>query len=137
MSWDDLINQSPSYRAVEGEIASLAEKAAHAVTRMPHPSDPGYTARLREAYESTHTTIAAIASDPDDIDAGMRVGYLWAQVIDFTPFVSVDGEELDLDLGPKHVLAAWPAIVAGRYRQLRNVTPTRRSSRRAPTQWTR
>ena len=46
----------------------------------------------------------------------MRVGHLWAQVIDFTPFVLVDGEELDLDLGPKHVLAGWPAIVAGRYR---------------------
>ena len=41
MSWDDLIDQSPSYRAVEGGISSLAEKAAHAVTRMPHPLDPG------------------------------------------------------------------------------------------------
>ena len=121
MSWDDLIDQAPSFRTVEGEILSLAERAAHAVTRMPHPTDPGYATRMREAYESTLTTVADIASDPDDINAGMRVGYLWAQVIDFTPFVTVDGEELDLDLGPKHVLATWPAIVAGRYRQLRNV----------------
>ena len=107
MSWDDLISQSPSYEAVEGEISSLATRAAHAVTRMPHPSDPDYATRLREAYTSIHINIAAIAQDPDDIDAGMRIGYLWAQVIDFTPFVQVDREELDLDLGPKHI--PWDA----------------------------
>ena len=38
-----------------------------------------------------------------------------------SPPLSVDGEELDLDLGPKHILAGWPAIVAGRYRQLRDL----------------
>ena len=121
MSWDDLVRQEPCFKAVEGEVAKLTERTAHAVTRMPRPEDPGYAARMQEAYESTRTTIADIASDPEDINAGMRIGYLWAQVIEFTPFVLVDGEEVDLDCGPRHILAAWPAIVAGRYRQMRNV----------------
>ena len=121
MSWEDLVKQAPSFKTVEGEIAKLTEKTAHAVARMPRPEDPGYTARMQEAYESTRTTIADIASDPEDINAGMRIGYLWAQVIEFTPFVLVDGDEVDLDRGPKHILAAWPAIVAGRYRQTRDV----------------
>ena len=121
MSWEDLVKQAPSFKTVEGEIAKLTEKTAHAVARMPQPEDPGYTARMQEAYESTRTTIADIASDPEDINAGMRISYLWAQVIEFTPFVLVDGDEVDLDRGPKHILAAWPAIVAGRYRQTRDV----------------
>ena len=95
MNWDDLMKQGPGFRTVEGEIVKLTERTAHTITRMPHPTDPGYAARMREAYESTLTTVADIASDPDDINAGMRVGYLWAQVIDFTPFVSVDGEEFE------------------------------------------
>ena len=121
MSWDDLVRQEPCFKTVEGEVARLTERTAHAVTQMPRPEDPGYVARMQEAYESTRTTIADIASDPEDINVGMRLGYLWAQVIEFTPFILVEGEEVDLDRGPKHIFAAWPAIVAGRYRQMRDV----------------
>ena len=53
MSWEDLVKQAPSFKTVEGEIAKLTEKTAHAVARMPQPEDPGYTARMQEAYEST------------------------------------------------------------------------------------
>ena len=67
MSWEDLVKQAPSLKTVEGEIAKLTEKAAHAVARMPQPEDPGYTARMQEAYESTYTTIADIASEPEAV----------------------------------------------------------------------
>ena len=93
MSWADLISRTPSYEEVEGEISSLATRAAHTVTRMPHPMDPDYATRLREAYTSTCINIAAIAWDPEDIDAGMRIGYLWAQVINFVHLIQVDREE--------------------------------------------
>ena len=73
MSWDDLVKQEPCFKTVEGEVAKLTERIAHAVTRMPRPEDPGYAARMQEAYESTRTTIADIASDPEDINAGMRL----------------------------------------------------------------
>ena len=121
MSWIDLVNQAPCFKTVEGEIARLTERVAHTVTQMPRPEDPGYAARMQEAYDSTRNTIADIASDPEDLNVGMRLGYLWAQVIEFTPFILVDGEEVDLERGPRHLLAAWPAIVAGRYRQMREV----------------
>ena len=51
----------------------------------------------------------------------MRIGYLWVQANGFAGLVQVDGEELNLDKGPRHILAGWPAIVAGRYRQLRRL----------------
>ena len=103
MSWADLVRQEPCFKTVEGEVARLTERIAHAVTQMPRPEDPGYAARMQEAYESTRTTIADIASDPEDIYVGMRLGYLWAQVIEFTPFILVDGEEVDLDLSLIHI----------------------------------
>ena len=78
MSWIDLVNQAPCFETVEGEIARLTERVAHTVTQMPRPEDPGYAARMQEAYDSTRNTIADIASDPEDLNVGMRLGYLWA-----------------------------------------------------------
>ena len=120
MNWADLISQPPSYEEIEQEISRLATGATHPIAQMPRPMDPDYATRLREAYTSTCVNIAAIAKGPGTIDAGMRIGYLWAQVIDFIDLIQVDREELDLDLGPKHIRARWPAIVAGRYQQLRD-----------------
>ena len=76
---------------------------------------------MKEAYTSTCANIAAIAEDPESIDASMRTGYMWVQVTGFSGLIRVDGEELNLDKGPKHILAGWPAIVAGRYWQLRDL----------------
>ena len=88
---------------------------------MPQPTEPGYETRMKEAYTFTCANIAAIAEDPESIDASMRTGYMWVQVTGFSGLIRVDGEELNLDKGPKHILAGWPAIVAGRYWQLRDL----------------
>ena len=121
VNWADLIDHQPSYEEVEQEISRWAAGITRSFARMPQNAEPGYNNRMKEAYNSTCDTIAAIAEDPEDIDAGMRIGYMWVQVTPYAGLIRVDGEELNLNKGPKHILAGWPAIVAGRYRQLRDL----------------
>ena len=115
VNWTDLIDHPPSYEEIEQEISRWAAGITRSFARMPQRSDPGYDNRMLEAYISTCDTIA---EDPEDIDAGMRIAYMWVQVTPYAGLIRVDGDELNLNRGPKHILAGWPAIVAGRYRQL-------------------
>ena len=63
-----------SCKEVEQEISRLATGATPPIARMPRPTDPDYTTRMREAYTSTYINVAVIAKDPGTIDAGMRIG---------------------------------------------------------------
>ena len=76
---------------------------------------------MQEAFISTCDNIAIIAEDPEDIDVGVRIAYLWVQVLPYEGLIQVNGRRLNLHEGPEHLLAGWPAIVAGRYRQLREL----------------
>ena len=76
---------------------------------------------MLEAYVATCDNIAATAEHPEDIDAGMRIAYMKEQATPYADHILVDGHHLDLARGPRHLQAGWPAIVAGRYQQLREV----------------
>ena len=45
---------------------------------------------------------------------------MWVQVEGFASRIMVDGEKFNPEKGAKHILAGFAAIVAGRYRQLRD-----------------
>ena len=105
VNWANLIDHPPSYKEVEQEISRWAAGIMRSFARMPQPTEPGYETRMKEAYTFTCANIAAIAEDPESIDASMRTGYMWVQVTGFSGLIRVDGEELNLDKGPKHILA--------------------------------
>ena len=121
VDWADLSDNPPSYIEIKREISRWAAGITRSFARMPQRTDPRYENRMREAYISTCDNIAIIAEDPEDIDAGMRIAYMWVQVTPYAGLIRVNGGELNLNKGPEHILAGWPAIVAGRYRQLREL----------------
>ena len=121
VEWADLSDDPPSYTEIEREISRWAAGITRAFARMPQRTDPGYERRMQEAYISTCDNIAIIAEDPEDIDVGVRIAYLWVQVLPYEGLIQVNGRRLNLHEGPEHLLAGWPAIVAGRYRQLREL----------------
>ena len=121
VTWADLINHPPSYEEVELAISKWAAKIAAPTAQLPRRSDPGYDTRMLEAYVSTCDNIAATAENSEDIDAGMRIVYMEEQATPYAGLIQVDGNDLNLARGPRHIQAGWPAIVAGRYQQLREI----------------
>ena len=118
MVWTNFAQHAPEFEAIKKEIAGWAARTAQPFAGMPRSTEPGYEARMREAYISMCENIVSVAKDPQSRASGVLMGHMWVQAEGFSSRIKVDSEEFNPEKGAKHILAGLPAIVAGRYRQL-------------------
>ena len=116
---DNFRDQILNFEAVEQEIANWAAGTARPFAGMPRPTEPGYESRMRKAYEETVGDIETLASESQTLAAGVILGRMCAQATGFASRLKIDDAKFDPRLGPKHLVAGLPAVVAGQYRQIR------------------
>ena len=86
---------------------------------MPRPTDVGYGDRLGIAYESVRDKIEKVIANPADTNSFFILGALDAMGKGFASNLRINGEAWQASKGPLHLYRGFTALVAGRYRQLR------------------
>ena len=119
VDWATITQHIPPYEEVIKTIKGWAAGSARPFASMPRPTEPDYARRMREAYNSTLDSIRNIQKGPDSRATGMVLGQMWVQANGFASRIKVGGADFDPDQGADHVLAGLPAIIAGRYWQIR------------------
>ena len=119
VEWPTIMQHMPPYEDVVKTIEGWSAGSARPFAGMPRPTEPDYARRMREAYNSTLDTIRAIQREPDSRGSGMLIGQILMEANGFANRIKVGGADFDPDQGAAHVLAGMPAIVAGKYRQIR------------------
>ena len=74
---------------------------------------------MHTAYESARAKIEKVIAAPDSANYNFILGALDAMGTGFASRTQVDGEAWHAGKGPRHIHAGFTAIVAGRYRQLK------------------
>ena len=120
VTWANFNDYKPNLAEIKREVASWNAGISRPFAGMPRSTEAGYEARMREAYSNTCEKVNEIAKAPETREAGMILGHMWVQAEGFASRIQVDGEKFNPENGPKHILAGFAAIVAGRYRQLQD-----------------
>ena len=81
---------------------------------------------MRKAYNDTVEDMGAVAEEPQTLASGVILGRMSVQATGFASKLKIDDTEFDPELGPKHLIPGLPAIVSGRYRQIREGEEGRR-----------
>ena len=121
VTWPNVRDHLPSYETVVRTIEGWGNGSARPFAGMPRPTEVGYATRMRQAYDATIEDIETIKRNPDSRPADMIIGKIIMQANGFASDITVGGVNFDPDQGAPHVVAGMPAIVAGRYRQIREL----------------
>ena len=121
VTWPNVRDHLPSYETVVRTIEGWGNGSARPFAGMPRPTETGYATRMRQAYDATIEDIETIKRNPDSRPAGMIIGKIIMQANGFASDITVGGASFDPDQGAAHIVAGMPAIVAGRYRQIRDL----------------
>ena len=74
---------------------------------------------MRKAYNDTVKNIQEVIKKPQAWNSYRLLGQMGVQATGFVSKLKVNGDPFDPEARPQHLVAGLPAIVAGRYRQLR------------------
>ena len=129
VTWGNLQDKAQGQESVQATIASWSAGTPRPFAGMPRPTEPGYRERMEKAYEDTMRDLATVATAPQTPTANIILGRMGVHATGFVSCLKIEGEEFDPHAGPKHLLAALPAIVAGRYRQIRDCEEGERGMR--------
>ena len=129
VTWGNLQDKAQSREDICATIASWSAGTPRPFAGMPRPTEPDYRERMRKAYDDTMQDLATVAAAPQTPTANIILGRMGVHATGFASCLRIDGEEFNPHAGPKHLLAALPAIVAGRYRQIRDCEEGERGMR--------
>ena len=119
VNWTNIHQHIQQFEAVLAQVDHWGQASAGTFAGLPRSTEPNYEQRMRKVYDETIKNIRDIQPDPETKEAGILLGQMWVQADGFANLIQVDGETFDPAKGAAHILAGLPAIVAGRYRQLR------------------
>ena len=119
LTWENLSRRLPSEDNVRREITNWDSGSSRAFAGMPVATDVDYGTRMHTAYESARAKIEKVIADPDSANSNFILGALDAMGTGFASRTQIDGEAWHAGKGPMHIYAGFTAIVAGRYRQLK------------------
>ena len=119
VNWSNIHQHVQPLEEVLAQVASWGKASAGTFAGLPRSTEPGYDLRMRQAYEEAIQNIRDVQPAPETKAAGILLGQMWVQANGFASLIQVDGEAFDPTKGAANILAGLPAIVAGRYRQLR------------------
>ena len=119
VNWENLSQNLYSKHQVQKEIEKWSASASKQFAGMPMPTDVDYGARLDIAYESVRDKIEKIIANPAHSNSFFILGALDAMGMGFASNLRINGEAWQASKGPLHLYKGFTALVAGRYRQLK------------------
>ena len=121
LTWANLAQRLSSKDNVRKEIANWGSGSSRAFAGMPVATDVDFKTRMQAAYQSARAKIEKVIAAPKTADSYFVLGALDAMGTGFAARTQVDRVDWHAGKGPKHLHAGFTAIVAGRYRQLKEV----------------
>ena len=118
-TWAELPAKLPTIEECKKVVRNWTSSAPRAFAGMPRESDIGFEDRLMKAHQDVCEKLGVIALDPKSPSAMVIFGAFNVLATGFVDNLVIDGKPFAADAGPKHVLAGFAALVAGRYRQER------------------
>ena len=126
ITWASLPNLRPNFDECKKHIVKWDIGTTRSFAGMPRPSDVDFETRLRSAYTDICSKTDAIAADHK---SAVSIGIFSAMNVLATGFADllvIDGDPFMANRSAKHIIEGFPAIVAGRYRQLRESEESKR-----------
>ena len=109
----------PTVAECKKVVRNWTSSAPRAFAGMPRESDIGFEERLTRAHQDICEKLGVVALDPKSPSAMAIFGAFNVLATGFVDNLVIDGKPFAADAGPKHILAGFTALVAGRYRQER------------------
>ena len=119
VNWAATQAQIPDFETTEQRIAGWETGTSRPFAGIPRSTERGYEHRMRKAYNDTVKNIQEVIKKPQAWNSHRLLGQMGVQATGFVSKLEVNGDPFDPEAGPQHLVAGLPAIVAGRYRQLR------------------
>merc|ERR1712102_112356 len=120
-NWSDVPAKLPTVPECKRVVQNWTSSAPRAFAGMPRESDIGFEERLTRAHQDICEKVGVIVLDPKSPSAMTIFGAFNVLATGFADNLVIDGKPFAADDGPKHILAGFTALVAGRYRQEREM----------------
>ena len=118
-TWTELPARLPTVAECKKVVRNWTSCAPRAFAGMPRESDIGFEERLTKAHQDICEKLGVVALDPKSPSSMVIFGAFNVLATGFVDNLVIDGKPFAADAGPKHILAGFTALVAGRYRQER------------------
>ena len=120
-TWANLPTVRPSFEECKKVVQNWGSSAPRPFVGMPRLSDIGFEERFMKAYRDICAKLEVIAADPTGSHAMGVFGALNVLAAGFAGNLVIDGKPFSAGTSPKHVFIGFAALVAGRYRQEREI----------------
>merc|ERR1712102_96997 len=120
-NWSDVPARLPTVPECKREVQNWTSGAPRAFAGMPREADIGFEERLTRAHRDICEKVGVIVLDPKSPSSLTIFGAFNVLATGFADNLVIDGKPFAADDGPKHILAGFTALVAGRYRQEREM----------------
>ena len=120
-TWAELPAKLPTIEECKKVVRNWTSSAPRAFAGMPRMSDIGFEDRFTKAHQDICAKLGVIVADPKSPNAMVIFGAFNVLATGFVDNLVIDGKPFSAEAGPKHVLAGFAALVAGRYRQEREM----------------
>merc|ERR1712102_253728 len=120
-NWSDVPAKLPTVPECKRVVQNWTSSAPRAFAGMPRESDIGFEERLTRAHQDICEKVGVIVLDPKSPSALTIFGAFNVLATGFADNLVIDDKPFAADAGPKHILAGFTALVAGRYRQEREM----------------
>ena len=120
-TWENLPTKIPTLEQCEKVIQNWGSSAPRPFAGMPRLSDVGFKDRFAKAYQDIRGKLDFIAQDPKSSQAMAIFGAFNVLATGFADNLVIDDQPFSSLTGPKHVVVGFAALVAGRYRQEREM----------------
>ena len=120
-TWANLPTVRPSFEECKKVVQNWGSSAPRPFAGMPRLSNIGFEDRFVKAYQDICEKLDIIARDPKSSHAMAVFGAFNVLAAGFADNLVIDNQPFSSFTGPKHVFVGFAALVAGRYRQEREM----------------